>query len=59
LTFAAFQVFRHVQRLVSVATQTNRLEAIYQQKIKNLEEFKKSILHKAFSGELTSQIALS
>jgi type I restriction enzyme S subunit len=32
---------------------TKKLEAIYQQKLANLEELKKSILHKAFNGELT------
>lgn len=33
-------------------TQTKQLEEKYQQKLKNLEELKKSILQKAFSGEL-------
>jgi hypothetical protein len=32
--------------------ETKKLEAIYQQKLLNLEELKKSILHKAFNGEL-------
>jgi type I restriction enzyme S subunit len=30
------------------------LEAVYQKKIDDLEELKKSILQKAFAGELTS-----
>jgi type I restriction enzyme S subunit len=30
------------------------LEAVYQQKIADLDELKKSILQKAFNGELTS-----
>lgn len=41
-----------VQKLDALSAQTKRLEAIYQQKIDNLEELKKSILQKAFNGEL-------
>jgi type I restriction enzyme S subunit len=41
-----------VQKLDFLSAQTKRLEAIYQQKIDNLEELKKSILQKAFNGEL-------
>ncbi len=41
-----------VQKLNSLSSETKRLEAIYQQKLLNLEELKKSILQKAFSGEL-------
>ena len=41
-----------VQKLDLLSAQTKRLEAIYQQKIDNLEELKKSILQKAFNGEL-------
>ena len=33
--------------------ETKKLEAIYQKKIEGLEELKKSILQKAFSGQLT------
>ena len=33
-------------------SETKKLEAIYQQKISDLEELKKSVLQKAFSGEL-------
>lgn len=36
------------------STETQKLEAIYQKKIENLEELKKSILQKAFSGELNT-----
>ncbi|SOD17702.1 restriction endonuclease subunit S [Nitrosomonas ureae] len=43
-----------VQQLDSLRAETEKLESIYQQKIKNLEELKKSILKKAFSGELIS-----
>ena len=35
-----------------LSTETKKLEVIYQQKIKDLEELKKSILQKAFAGEL-------
>ena len=41
-----------VQKLDALSAETKRLEAIYQQKINNLEELKKSILQKAFNGEL-------
>ncbi len=34
------------------ATETQRLESIYQQKLAALDELKKSILHQAFSGQL-------
>ena len=36
----------------SLKEQTKQLEKHYKQKLKNLEELKKSILQKAFSGEL-------
>ena len=42
-----------VQKLDTLSAETQKLEAIYQQKINDLEEMKKSILQKAFSGELT------
>jgi type I restriction enzyme S subunit len=35
--------------------ETQKLEAIYQQKLLNLEELKKSVLQKAFAGELTTE----
>ncbi len=41
-----------VQKLDLLSDETKRLEAIYQQKIECLEELKKSILQKAFNGEL-------
>jgi len=40
------------QKLDTLSAETKKLEAIYQQKIDNLEELKKSILQKAFNGEL-------
>ncbi len=42
-----------VQKLDVLSAETKKIEAIYQKKINNLEELKKSILQKAFSGELT------
>ncbi len=42
-----------VNKLDSITTETKKLEAIYQQKINDLEELRKSILQKAFSGELS------
>jgi len=41
-----------VKRLDKLQTETKRLENIYQQKIADVEELKKSILQKAFEGEL-------
>jgi type I restriction enzyme S subunit len=43
-----------VRKLDALSAETKRLEAIYQQKINDLEELKKSVLQKAFSGELRS-----
>jgi len=42
-----------VRQLDALRAETQRLEAIYQQKLADLEELKKSILQKAFAGELT------
>lgn len=41
-----------VRELGTLQTKSRKLETIYQQKLNNLEELKKSILQKAFSGEL-------
>lgn len=41
-----------VQKLDALSLETKKLETIYRTKIADLEELKKSILHKAFSGEL-------
>lgn len=41
-----------VGRLEALSAETGRLEEIYQQKVESLEELKKSVLSKAFSGEL-------
>jgi type I restriction enzyme S subunit len=43
-----------VQKLDALSAETKQLEAIYQQKIKDLDELKKSILQKAFAGELNT-----
>ncbi len=44
-----------VKRLDALRTETQKLEAVYQKKIAGLEELKKSILQKAFSGELKTE----
>ena len=41
-----------VRQLDALRAETQKLEAVYQQKIADLEELKKSILQKAFAGEL-------
>lgn len=41
-----------VKKLEELLSETHILEAIYQQKIAALDELKKALLHKAFSGEL-------
>jgi len=46
-----------VQKLDALSTETQKLEAIYRQKINDLEELKKSILQKAFNGELQTATA--
>jgi type I restriction enzyme S subunit len=48
-----------VEKLNQLAAGTQRLEAIYQQKLLNLEELKKSVLQKAFNGELKTEKALA
>ena len=44
-----------VQKLNNFSNETKKLEAIYNQKINDLEELKKSVLQKAFSGELKTE----
>jgi type I restriction enzyme S subunit len=41
-----------VEKLDVLGLNVVRLESIYRQKLTDLEELKKSILHKAFNGEL-------
>jgi type I restriction enzyme S subunit len=48
-----------VEKLNSLSAQTKKLEAIYQQKLNDLEELKKVILQKAFSGELKTLNAVA
>jgi type I restriction enzyme S subunit len=47
-----------VQKLDALSAETKKLEAIYNQKINDLEELKKSVLQKALSGELKTAKAL-
>jgi restriction endonuclease S subunit len=47
-------------KLDNLYKETQRLESIYQKKLTALEELKKSLLHQAFTGQLTtSNLALS
>lgn len=46
---------RIINKLNWLSDDTKKLEEVYQQKLSNLEELKKSILQKAFAGELTSK----
>ncbi len=48
-----------VQQLDQLQVKTKKLEAIYQQKIDDLDELKKSILEKAFNGELETEKELA
>ena len=48
-----------MNKLDSISTETKKLEAVYQQKLNDLEELKKSILQKAFSGELKTNEVLA
>lgn len=41
-----------VNKLETLLIETKKLEAFYQSKVNNLNELKKSILQKAFSGQL-------
>ena len=41
-----------VKKIAVLAAETQRLESIYQKKISDLEELKKSVLQKAFNGKL-------
>ena len=44
-----------VRQLDALRDETQKLEALYQKKIDDLEELKKSILQKAFAGELKTE----
>ena len=46
-----------VRQLASIREETQRLEAIYRQKLVALNELKQAILQKAFTGELTADTA--
>jgi type I restriction enzyme S subunit len=48
-----------VRQLDALRAETQKLEAVYQKKIADLEELKKSILQKAFAGELKTEKALA
>ena len=48
-----------VRQLDVLRAETQKLETIYQNKLINLEELKKSILQKAFAGELRTEKAIA
>lgn len=48
-----------VRQLDALRAETQKLEVVYQKKIDDLEELKKSILQKAFAGELKTEKAVS
>ena len=48
-----------VQQLDSIYKESQKLESIYQKKLTDLEELKKSILQKAFAGELKTEKAVA
>lgn len=49
---------RLAMEIASLAVETERLQATYDQKLKAISELKQSILRKAFSGELTSALCV-
>lgn len=48
-----------VRRLDALSLETQRLERSYRRKIEAFDEFKQSLLHRAFSGELTEREPLA
>jgi type I restriction enzyme S subunit len=48
-----------IKKFQDLSVETQKLEAIYQQKINDLEELKKSVLQKAFAGELKTEKELA
>ena len=56
-TIKSQQLF--IKKLDTLSKETKRLEAIYQQKLIDLEELKKSLLEKAFKGELKTENAIN
>jgi len=45
-----------VLKLDALSTETKKLEAIYKQKLADLEELKKSVLKKVFNGDLQQSV---
>ncbi len=46
---------RIVEKLTLLSAETQRLEAVYRQKLENLAALEQAILQKAFAGELTAR----
>ena len=42
-----------IKKFRAISAETRRLEVVFEQKLASLDELKKSLLQKAFSGELT------
>ena len=47
-----------IPKMIELSNQTLQIESNYKQKIEDLEELKKSMLQKAFTGELTKQLIM-
>ena len=45
-----------IEKAETLRAETQKLEAVYQKKISDLEELKKSILQIAFAGELKTEV---
>ncbi len=48
-----------VRKIDAIHAETQKLETVYRQKLLHLEELRKSLLQKAFAGELTSEVVNS
>jgi type I restriction enzyme S subunit len=44
-----------VEKIEEIENETQKLETVYQKKLDNLEQLRKSILQKAFAGELKTE----
>jgi type I restriction enzyme S subunit len=47
-----------IPKMIKLSNQTFQIESNYRKKLDDLEELKKSILQKAFAGELTNELAV-
>lgn len=49
---SVFEQRRVIAQLGELSKESQRLESLYQQKLTALDELKKSLLHRAFNGDL-------